>query len=206
MREQMLASARGAGLAVSDALILGHANGYLEYITTAEEYTAQYYEGGSTIYGPGEAAMFGRVLSHLAASVSAGDSLPAAAAPPLDLVVGHQRQVVPRKSAGHVPRPRIERVWCAGDTLYAWLQLGGAAEWAVTTGDVALRPRVEVVVDDATRTVVSWDDDPALEMRLRSRRGGLAWWELSWSGVSGRTYRVRIPEVAESDAVGCAMP
>jgi len=76
----------------------------------------------------------------------------------------------------------------------------------VTTGDVALRPRVEVVVDDATRTVVSWDDDPALEMRLRSRRGGLAWWELSWSGVSGRTYRVRIPEVAESDAVGCAMP
>jgi len=188
MREQMLASARGAGLPVSDALILGHANGYLEYITTAEEYTAQYYEGGSTIYGPGEAAMFGRALARLAASVSAGDSLPAAAAPPLDLVVGHQRQVVPRKSAGHVPRPRIERVWCAGDTLYA------------------LRPRVEVVVDDATRTVVSWDDDPALEMRLRSRRGGLAWWELSWSGVSGRTYRVRIPEVAESDAVGCAMP
>jgi len=206
MREQMLASARGAGLPVNDALILGHANGYLEYITTAEEYTAQYYEGGSTIYGPGEAAMFGRALARLAASVSAGDSLPAAAAPPLDLVVGHQRHVVPRKSAGHVPPPRIERVWCAGDTLYAWLQLGGAAEWPVTTGDVALRPRVEVVVDDATRTVVSWDDDPALELRLRSRRGGLAWWELRWSGVSGRTYRVRIPGVAESDAVGCAMP
>ena len=206
MREQMVASARGAGLPVSDALILGHANGYLEYITTAEEYTAQYYEGGSTIYGPGEAAMFGRVLSHLAASVSAGDSLPATAAPPLDLVVGHQRRVLPHKSSSRVPAPRVERVWCTGDTLYAWLQLGGAAEWPVTTGDVALRARVEVVVDDATRTVVSWDDDPALELRLRSRRGGLAWWELRWSGVSGRTYRVRIPEVAESAAVGCAMP
>lgn len=206
MREQMLASAREAGLPVTSALILGHANGYMEYVTTAEEYSAQYYEGGSTIYGPGEAAMFGRTLARLAASVSAGDSLPATAAPPLDLVVGHQRHVVPRRSAGRVPPPRIERVWCSGDTLYAWLQLGGAAEWPVGTGDVAAHARVEIVVDDATRTVVGWDDDPALEMRLRSRRAGLAWWELRWSGARGRTYRVRIPGVTESDLVRCAVP
>jgi hypothetical protein len=208
MREQMLAGAREARLPVSTALILGHANGYLEYITTSEEYTAQYYEGGSTLYGPGEAAMFGRALARLTASVSAGDSLPAAAAPPLDLVVGHQRRVVPRKSSSRVPAPRIERVWCSGggDTLYAWLQLGGAAEWPVATGDVAPGPRVEVVVDDATRTVVSWDDDPALELRLRSRRAGLAWWELRWSGATGRAYRVRIPGVAESDPARCSTP
>ena len=208
MREQMLAAARGAGLPVREALILGHTNGYMGYITTAEEYTAQYYEGGSTIYGPGEAAMFGRVLSRLVASVSGGDSLPPVAAPPLDLVVGDQRSVVPRKSASRVPPPRIERLWCSGDTLYAWLQLGGAAEWPVSTGDVAARPRVEIVIDDPTRTVVSWDDDPALEMRLRSRRAGLAWWELRWSGggATARTYRVRIPGVAESNAVACAVP
>jgi neutral ceramidase len=206
MREQMLTAARGTGLPVSGALILGHANGYVEYIATAEEYTAQYYEGGSTLYGPGEAAMFGRALARLAASVSTGDSLPASAAPPLDLVVGHARHVVPRKSSSRVPPPRIERVWCSGDTLYAWLQLGGAAEWPVATGDVAAGPRVEVVVDDPTRAVVSWDDDPALEMRLRSRRAGLAWWEVRWSGVTGRSYRVRIPGVAESDPVRCAVP
>ena len=78
----------------------------------------------------------------------------------------------------------------------------------MSTGDVAARPRVEVVIDDATRTVVSWDDDPALEMRLRSRRGGLAWWELRWSGggATARTYRVRIPGVAESNSVACAVP
>jgi len=206
MREQMLVSARKAGLPVNEALILGHANGYLEYITTAEEYTAQYYEGGSTIYGPGEAAMFGRTLARLAASVSAGDSLPAAAAPPLNLVVGHQRSVLPHNSSARVPAPRVERVWCTGDTLYAWLQLGGAADWPVATGDVAAGPRVEIVIDDETRTVVSWDDDPALELRLRSRRGGLAWWELRWSGASGRTYRVRIPGGADSDPVRCSTP
>ncbi len=206
MREQILAAAHEARLPVSAALILGHANGYLEYVTTAEEYTAQYYEGGSTLYGPGEAAMFGRALARLTASVSTGDSLPPAAAPPLDLVVGLERHIVPRKSSRRAPAPRIERVWCSSDTLYAWLQLGGAGEWPVATGDVAARPRVEVVVNDAARSVVSWDDDPALELRLRSRRAGLAWWELRWSGVNGRTYRVRIPGVADSDPVACSMP
>lgn len=206
MREQMLIAAEGAGLPVREALILGQANGYIEYITTAEEYTAQYYEGGSTLYGPGEAAMFGRVLRRLVASASGGDTLPATAAPPLDLVVGDPRRVLPRKTASRVPPPRIERLWCSGDTLYAWLQSGGAAEWLVSTGDVAARPRVEVVIDDAPRTVVSWDDDPALEMRLRSRRGGLAWWELRWSGATARAYRVRVPGVAESNSVECAAP
>jgi len=206
MREQMLASAREAGQPVSAALILGHANGYMEYVTTAEEYTAQYYEGGSTIYGPGEAAMFTRELGRLAASVSRGDSLPASAAPPLDLDVGHRRQILAGKSSTHVPAPRIERVWCSADTLYAWLQLGAAGEWPVATGDLAAKARVEVVVNDAARTVESWDDDPALEMHLRSRRGSLAWWELRWSGVKGRTYRVRIPSGVESDPVACSLP
>src|SRR5439155_23216413 len=138
--------------------ILGHANGYIEYITTAEEYTAQYYEGGSTIYGPAEAAMFGRVLARLAARVSSGDSLPPGAAPPLDLVVGHKRHVVPPRSSGHVPAPRIERVWCSRDTLYAWLQLGGAAEWPVATGDVAGQARVGGVANDGGGTVGGWEE------------------------------------------------
>jgi hypothetical protein len=203
MREQMLAGARGAGLPASAALLLGHANGYLGYIATAEEYTAQYYEGGSTLYGPGEAAMFGRTLARLAASISAGDSLPPNAAPPLDLVVGRQRHIVRGRSSGRVPPPRIERTRCSGDTLYAWLQLGAAGDWPVSTGDVAPGPRVEVVVNNSVRNVVSWDDDPALEVRLRSRRGGLAWWELRWSGAAGLQYRVRIPGGTEGDAVRC---
>lgn len=206
MRDQMLASARAAGIPVTTALILGHANGYLEYVTTAEEYTAQFYEGGSTLYGPGTAAMFTRVLAGLAAAVSSGDTLPATAAPPLRLIVGHHRHVLPRPSASRVPAPRIERVWCSGDTLYAWLQLGRAGEWPVTTGNIASGPRVEVVVNDPNRAIVGWDDDPALELRLRSRRSGLAWWELRWSGAAGQTYRVRIPGAAESDPVACAMP
>jgi neutral ceramidase len=208
MRAEMLASAREAGIPVTGALILGHANGYIEYVTTPEEYSVQYYEGGSTLYGPGEAAMFGRVLARLTAAVSSGDTLLRAAAPPLDLDVGRKQHVLRRKSSTRepAPPPRIERVWCSGDTLYAWLQLGRAGEWAVKSGDVAAGARVEVVVDNPSRTVVSWDDDPAFEMHLRSRRGGLAWWEARWSGASGQTYRVRIPGGVESEPVRCAAP
>ena len=61
----------------------------------------------------------------------------------------------------------------------------------------------QIVVNDSGRRVVSWDDDPTMEVRLRSRRGGLAWWELRWSGAAGREYRVRIPGGAESEAVSC---
>jgi len=201
MREQMLAAARDTGLPVTAALILGHANGYVEYVTTAEEYTAQYYEGGSTLYGPGEAAMFGRELARLARRVSSGDTLPAAAAPPLDLEVGHAREIVKHQSP-KVASPRIDRIWCSGDTLFARFQLGGAWEWPVATGDVAAGPRVEVVTNDPARRVVSWDDDPDMELRLTSRRHGLAWWEIRWSGTRGAEYRVRVGRV-ESNPVKC---
>jgi len=201
MREGMLAAAREGGSAVHAALLLGHANGYLGYVTTADEYTAQFYEGASTIYGPGEAAMFGRTLARLAGSISTGDSLPPAAAPPLTLFVGKAKQVITQPTPGRVAPPRVERAWCSGDTLYARLQLGGAWAWPVDSGDVARRARVEVVVE--TR-VVSWDDDPDMEMRLTARRRGLAWWELRWSGVAGLEYRVRIPGGAgESEPVRC---
>ena len=206
MRERMLAAAQAAqkaGVPVTAALILGHANGYVNYVTTADEYTAQYYEGASVLYGPGEAAMFSRTLARLAGSISTGDSLPAAAAPPLTLEVGRERKIIEQRTAGRALAPKIERVWCSGDTLYARLQLGGAWAWPVDSGDVARRARVEVVVNDATRRVVSWDDDPAMEMRLTARRRGLAWWEMRWSGVAGLEYRVRTPSGPESEPVRC---
>jgi len=204
IRDSMLTAAQEAGLPVTSALILGHANGYVEYVATAEEYAAQYYEGGSTLYGPGEAAMFGRALARLARSITAGDTLPAAAAPPLALVLGHRERLIKRMSLSRAAPPQIDRVWCSGDTLYARFQLGGAWAWPVDSGEVAARARVEVFVSDATRRVVSWDDDPNVEMRLRGRRRGLAWWELRWSGAAGQEYRVRIPYGgAESEPVRC---
>ncbi len=47
--------------------IVSLVNGYMQYVTTAEEYAAQHYEGASNLYGPGTTAMFARVLGEMAA-------------------------------------------------------------------------------------------------------------------------------------------
>lgn len=38
---------------IKNASVISCANGYFGYVTTAEEYTRQHYEGGHTLYGPG---------------------------------------------------------------------------------------------------------------------------------------------------------
>ena len=208
MRRQMMDSARGG---VKDALILGLTNGYMEYVATAEEYTAQYYEGGSTLYGPGEAAMFGRTLAHLAANVTKGDSLPLSHAMRIVAQVGHQHTILPRLPRDRpkqVPRDTIDtQPWCSGDTVYARVRLGAVGDWVVTSDSQARQPRVEVVLDNAALSVVSRDDDPQLELRLLGKRDGRALWKLRWSGAHGGRYRIRIPARQVSDsAADCSRP
>ena len=109
MRALMLAAAHQPGSAADTALILGLANGYVGYVTTSEEYAAQYYEGGLPIYGPGEAAMFGRALAGLTAALSTGDVLPPGSSPTLKLDPGAPRAILrPERAAAPAPAGSTE--------------------------------------------------------------------------------------------------
>jgi len=68
LKDQLAQSARDAGIPDPKVVIAGLSNVYTHYITTPEEYTAQRYEGGSTIYGPNT---FTAYLQHYTALVSA---------------------------------------------------------------------------------------------------------------------------------------
>lgn len=201
MQEEMLAAARQAGIAADTALILGLANGYVGYVTTAEEYAAQYYEGGSTLYGPGEAAMFGRALAGLTRGLSTGDVLLSGSARTLRLDPGARRHILqPERAAGLMPG-KIEQIWCSGDTLYANYQLGAVQDWRVSGALFGARPQVEVLLDNQ---VVAWDDDVSLELHTRSLGKGPAHWQLRWSGARpGVGYRIRLGGELESAAVEC---
>jgi hypothetical protein len=189
MRARMLAAAKQAGIPARAALIMGLTNGYMEYVATREEYTLQYYEGGSTLYGPGEAGMFGEILARLSGSVSAGDELPASAAPEFKAKVGKERNILPRKPPTHHPVERVDSTWCSGDTLYARVAFGAERDWVVPGGEDG-EPRVRVLLLEPSEAVVGWDDDPRLELRLRDARRRLARWEIRWSGPRGGRYRV----------------
>ena len=62
------------------AVVLGLANEYIGYTTTAPEYQAQQYEGASTLLGPGQAAGLARLLVLAAGGRGdppSGDTIPA---------------------------------------------------------------------------------------------------------------------------------
>lgn len=201
MRAGMLATAGQVGITADTALILGLANGYVMYVATAEEYAAQYYEGGSTLYGPGEAAMFGRALAGLTRALSSGDVLPPATARTLKLRPGAAKAILKRNRSVGSMAGTIEKIWCSGDTLYANYQLGSVEDWPVTGSLGAGRAQVEVLLDDQ---VVAWDDDVSVELHLRSLRHSPARWQLRWSRARpGFGYRIRLRGQVESTPVQC---
>ena len=204
MQDGMLAAARERGISADTALILGLTNGYVMYAATAEEYGAQSYEGGSTLYGPGEAAMFGRALAGLTRALSTGDVLPPTSARTLDLSPGRRKAILRPERAGSSMPGRVERIWCSGDTLYADYQLGAVQDWPASGGPVPVGPLVEILVDDK---VVAWDDDVSVELHLHSLRKHPARWQLRWSGARpGFGYRIRLRGRLESEPVRCTIP
>src|SRR5205823_5283376 len=76
VRTDVLRAAAGSG--VRFAVISGLANEYLQYFTTPEEYEAQHYEGGSTLYGKFSSVFLERRLVDLVRSLVAGMAAPAA--------------------------------------------------------------------------------------------------------------------------------
>ncbi|MBH5333627.1 neutral/alkaline ceramidase [Streptomyces pactum] len=74
--------ARIAGVALDDVLVAGYANAYFHYVTTPEEYDAQHYEGGSTLFGRWQLPALQQTVAALATSLRDGTPLPAGAPAP----------------------------------------------------------------------------------------------------------------------------
>ncbi|WP_299052705.1 neutral/alkaline ceramidase [uncultured Nocardioides sp.] len=70
------AVARVVGAPLRHVLTQGYANAFAHYLTTPEEYDAQQYEGGSTLFGRLELPAFTQVADRLARSMRDGTSLP----------------------------------------------------------------------------------------------------------------------------------
>jgi neutral ceramidase len=90
-----------AGGAKDDVVIIGLANEYTGYVTTAEEYAAQDYMAASTLWGPGEAGVFTCRLARL--GTEAADAAPA----PKQPVIVKERRYFP----GHPPgkyNPKVQ--------------------------------------------------------------------------------------------------
>ncbi|HEU0053093.1 MAG TPA: neutral/alkaline non-lysosomal ceramidase N-terminal domain-containing protein, partial [Longimicrobium sp.] len=63
------AMAAHAGVLPDSVALMAVTNGYVQYLTTPEEYRWQFYEGGATEYGPYSAPFFEDALARLAATL-----------------------------------------------------------------------------------------------------------------------------------------
>jgi neutral ceramidase len=67
-RAAVLTATRGG--AVRRVVLAGYANEYASYFTTPEEYEAQHYEGGTTVYGPASGPFLSASLADLASRLT----------------------------------------------------------------------------------------------------------------------------------------
>src|SRR5436305_12945588 len=65
-----------SGSGVTGTVISGLANEYADYFTTPEEFDAQHYEGGATIYGRASSVAIEEALNALAGDLAAGKPAP----------------------------------------------------------------------------------------------------------------------------------
>src|SRR4051794_3234101 len=74
LRKSVLDASAGTG--GTTTVIAGLANEYADYFTTPEEYDAQHYEGGATIYGRASSVALQEALTALTKTLGKGDPAP----------------------------------------------------------------------------------------------------------------------------------
>jgi neutral ceramidase len=182
------AVAEVVGADLPDVLVAGYSNGYLHYVTTPEEYDAQRYEGGSTLFGRWEAPALTQVAVELAAAMREGRAVDRGTPPP-DLTEGQRAgrparadEPADRRGFGAVTRAPLsayragEQVSAEfvgahpandqrrGDT-YLVVEHEAADGWTrvADDGDWATKLRWARAGKTASRLTVSWDIPPETE-------------------------------------------
>jgi neutral ceramidase len=178
--------AGGAGAPPQHVVLLGLANGFIQYVATEEEYRAQHYEGASTLYGPATARVFARELGELAAAM--GGPIPTS--PPARLAAmtvypGRPRGLLPRRTASTRIDRAILRLDCRPEVLVAeWRDAAPADVFPTEARLLAFRRGGGGAASDP----VAWDDRPDVEVRVLKRlpRGGWRWQVRWWPPTVGR--------------------
>jgi neutral ceramidase len=182
IREAALDAAGRRGIRFREALTVGLANGYNQYVATEEEYALQHYEGASTLYGPGTAAYVAALVGILAARLPAsGQPSPPAEVPALSFRRMGVKAILPPANAGPAANeidPRaLEAAW-VGDTLVVrWNDLHPGR--LVPADDAILQIGY---TDERGNAAVLWDDHRDLEVWALGSAGRPGYrWEARWS-------------------------
>ena len=202
IRETLLRSAPDG---VDRTLAVSLANGYASYVASAEEYEAQHYEGGSTLYGPNTGEMLAYELGQLATSLRSGNPTVA-----VDAILAFHAE-----SPTHFWAPRPIP---AGFRREVFDMACGADEVRVRWTDLrpgTLVPADAPIVQIERESAGQWgfladDANPEVQVQaVEERRDGYLW-EARWvpQSVPAGQYRLRLlarQGLAEAVGSGCTV-
>ncbi|MCI0434580.1 MAG: neutral/alkaline non-lysosomal ceramidase N-terminal domain-containing protein [Gemmatimonadetes bacterium] len=210
IRDSLRAVASRHPIPPSRTAVLGLANGYLNYVTTAAEYAQQHYEGASTLYGPGSAVAYtGRIAGLARRLATAGWASPPVIVPPFPFPPTSSKRIMPAAllDPGLTSRaPRVREV----DRRAVIVRYRDGLPGSFIPADAPL-----VAIEHQTAagwTRIAWDDDPAVEVRVVSTARRRALWQVRWAHgcATPGTYRVvllaRHPLPEESVTFNVACP
>lgn len=187
MRGSMAAGAASRGMEPGGVALLTLTNGYLYYTATREEYGLQFYEGSSTLYGPGQAEAFARRLGELVAGLPQEGSSPQVRVPALEVRTPRPSRLLP-PSRGVDPGDARLTAGCdeAGRLAARWMGVDPARQLPRPG------PWVEILRAD-TGERVGWDGHPGVEIRMAEIAPEGRWWSLRFlRGEAGVDYRLRL--------------
>ncbi len=188
IKDAMVDAAQATGQTVGGAVLVGLSNGYLQYLTTPEEYTAQRYEGGSNIYGPRTSELVTAQLATLARAAVTGAAI--ANVEPITARPGRQTDIFPRPDKRSPPtRVLFDPEFSVNrDTVrVSWVD-AYPGDLLPASGPIL---RIERRSSSGPRFLL-WDDDRRLEIRALEPRGSSDYtWELTWTGCQpGVEHRI----------------
>ena len=188
-------SAGAHGFTPGAVVVMSLANGYISYVPTADEYTAQDYEGGSDLFGPGTAAFLATRLAGLAGQIAAhGGHSPPSRVTPFTVSPGEHVDLFKPLSdhPTHSPARRFLGTSCEGGVL--------TSRWVEPSPGGILPAEGQVVAIDSldskkglTWAAAAWDDEPTVEVRrVKELARRKAVWEVRWTDPAPRDYVVKL--------------
>ncbi len=109
------------GTTIDNVLVQGYANDYAGYLTTPEEYAAQRYEGGHTMFGRWQLPAYLQEVTRLAIAMRDGAAVDAGTAPPLAKPAKPGRVRAPK--AKSMPTTALADSYPAGATATATINV-----------------------------------------------------------------------------------
>jgi neutral ceramidase len=174
---------------VERALAVSLANGYASYVASAQEYEAQYYEGGSTLYGPNTGAMLADELGQLAASLRGASPTVAVDAALAFHAESPTHFWAPRPIPAGFRREVFDLACGAYGVRVRWTDLRPG------TLIPADGPILQIERDSAGQWVFLADDaNPEVQVQAIEERGDGYVWEARWvpQSVPAGSYRLRL--------------